>query len=450
MEDREPRKILIVTHGFPPTERGGTEIYSYSLARALSEKGIEVIIFTRMTEPLAGKDNGAEGYVRRDSEGLRVYKAIDSSNNMREFLNPYVARAFRDIVEKEKPDLIHFQHLVFLSAELPEMAAAYGIPCVMTFHDYWFLCPKVQLLDKENRICEGPFDGANCAFCFDPPLVNEYRLLNRFKKFVPGRFKAHIKKVKEEVDRVRLSNSLKAVEFNFRLNFLKRQFRFLKHKISPSHYLIARFEKEGFEGIQYLPLGFPPVPKVEVKTREKLRLGYMGNINYPKGLALVVKELVPLLQQNAVSLFVYGKPYDLDYFDEIRAKTANLQADAVRFCGAYKNSFEELWKVFSTFDVLVFPSVWEENSPIVLREALLSGKPVIASNLGGVPEIVEDGINGLLFDPFKEGDLLEKTKRILGDRDLLKHLIEGAQKVKLDSLEEHFEKVSDIYKKITE
>ncbi len=104
--------------------------------------------------------------------------------------------------------------------------------------------------------------------------------------------------------------------------------------------------------------------------------------------------------------------------------------------------------MLSTFDVLLFPSVWEENSPIVLREALLSGKPVIASNLGGVPEIVEDGVNGLLFDPFKEGDLLEKTRRILGDRDLLKRLIEGAQEVKLDSLENHFEKVTGIYKSI--
>ena len=448
MEYSGVKKVLIVTHGFPPSELGGTELYSYNLAKVLSHAGTEVVVFTRLTKPLSGRAGAAEGYRTEEYDGLRIYRALDSSNSLREFLNPYISRAFRNVIEKEKPDLIHFQHLVFLSAELPEITFSHNIPCLMTFHDYWFLCPKVQLLDQENRICEGPFDGVHCAFCFDPPSLNEYRLLNRFKKFVPQRIKSHVARVKEEVDRLRTSNTIKAVEFNFRLNFLKRQFNFLKYKISPSKHLIARFEKEGFDGIQYLPLGFPPVPKVEVKPGEKLRLGYMGNINYPKGLAVVIRELFPLLQQNAVSLFVYGKPYDPGYFDEIRGKTADLPADAVKFCGPYKNSFEELWKVLSTFDVLLFPSVWEENSPIVLREALLSGKPVIASNLGGVPEIVEDGVNGLLFDPFKGGDLLEKTRRILGDKDLLKHLIEGAQKVKLDSLEEHFEKVTRIYEGI--
>jgi glycosyltransferase involved in cell wall biosynthesis len=163
---------------------------------------------------------------------------------------------------------------------------------------------------------------------------------------------------------------------------------------------------------------------------------------------VVIRELFPLLKQNAVRLLVYGKPYDSVYYDEILMKTRGLPADAVKFCGPYKNNFEELWKVLSSFDVLIFPSVWEENSPIVLREALLSGKPVIASNLGGVPEIVEDSMNGILFDPFKEGDLLEKTRTIMSDKDLLTRLIQSAQKIKLDSLEEHFEKVVAIYKSI--
>ncbi len=331
MGNHSLKKILIVTHGFPPSELGGTEIYSYNLARALSDRGIEVVVFTRLTGPLSRKDDHSEGYVRQDLEGLRIYKAIDSSSSLKEFLNPYISRAFRNILDKEKPDLIHFQHLVLLSAELPEIASSYNIPCLMTFHDYWFLCPKVQFLDGKNRICPGPFDGVNCISCFDPPAISEYRVINRFKRFVPGRLKAHVAKVKEEVDMLRTSREMRAVEFNFRLNFLKRQFNFLKYKISPSKHLIARFEKEGFEGMQYLSLGFPPVPKVEANPGKKLRFGYMGNINHPKGLAVVVRELLPLLRQDAVSLFVYGKPYDLGYFDEIRTKTANLPAGAVSF-----------------------------------------------------------------------------------------------------------------------
>lgn len=445
MEDSRLKKILIVTHGFPPSELGGTELYSYNLAKSLSDKGIEISVFTRLTRPLSGKDINNEGYVFENFEGLKVFRAIDSTNNLREFLNPYISKTFKKVILKEKPDLIHFQHLVFLSADLPEIATFYNIPGIMTFHDYWFLCPRVQLLNKENKICEGPVDGVNCAFCFDTPLLNEYRFLNRLRKLVPSRFKTLVKRIKQDVDNRRTTYTSKVIEFHFRLDFLKRQLNLLKYKISPSYYLIKRYEKEGFNGLYYLPHGFPPVPKVDLKLSNMLRVGYMGNINYPKGLAVVVNELYRLLLERSVKLVIYGQPYDLQYFNEIKKKIKQLPSDVVEFCGGYKNTFENLWKIFSSFDVLVFPSVWEENSPIVIREALLAGRPVIASHLGGVPEIVRDGSNGLLFDPLKDGDLQDKVENLLKDQELFKRLVKGAQGTEIDTIEEHADKVTRLY-----
>jgi len=438
-------KILIVTHGFPPSELGGTELYAYNLAKLLSSKGIKVLVYTRLTRPLLRKDDTTEGYVGEEFEGLRVFRSIDSFYDLREFLNPYISNTFRNIIRKEKPDLVHFQHLFCLSADLPEIASSCNIPCIMTLHDYWFICPRIQLLNKENKICDGPVEGVNCAFCFDTRLLYEYRLSNRLKKFIPGRFKGFVKEMKQDVDNKRISYTSRALEFNFRLNFLKRQFNLFKNKISPSRYLIKRYEKEGFKGIDYLPLGFPPVPKVESNFGNRLRLGYMGNINYPKGLSIVVKELVPLLRQKKIKLVIYGKPYDLQYFNEIKSVIAGIPSDTVKLYGGYKNSFEELWNIFSSFDVLIFPSVWEENSPIVVREALLAGKPVIASQLGGVPEIVKDGGNGLLFNPFKYGELRDKVERLSNDRELLKKLCSGALSTDIPTLEEHIDKVICLY-----
>jgi len=448
MEESRLKKVLIVTHGFPPSELGGTELYSYNLAKSLSDKGMEISIFTRLTRPLSGRDISDAGYVLEKFEGLKVFRAIDSTNNLREFLNPYISKTFKKVILNEKPDLIHFQHLVFLSADFPEIAASYNIPSIMTFHDYWFLCPRVQLLNKENKICEGPVDGTNCAFCFDTPLVNEYRFLNRLKKLVPSRFKTLVKRIKQDVDNKRTTYTSKVVEFHFRLDFLKRQLGLLKYKISPSYYLIKRYEKEGFSGLNYFPHGFPPVPKVDLKLSKMLRIGYMGNINYPKGLAVVVDRLYSLLMERSITLVIHGQPYDLQYFNDIRKRIKQLPTGSVEFYGGYKNTFENLWKIFSSFDVLVFPSVWEENSPIVVRESLLSGRPIIASHLGGIPEIVKDGINGLLFDPFKESDLADKVKKLLDDNELRERLVKGAQETKVDTIEEHTDKIFHLYEDV--
>jgi len=438
-------KILIVTHGFPPSEIGGTELYSYNIAKSLSDLGIEISVFTRLTRSLSGKDTYNDGYISENFEGLKVFRTVDSTNNVREFLNPYVSATFKNIILQEKPDLIHFQHLVFLSADLPEIAFSYHIPGIITLHDYWFVCPRIQLLNKENKICEGPFDGAHCAFCFEAPVLNEYRLFNRLKKYVPSRFKTYIKGIKQDIDNKRISYTSRAMEFNFRLQFLKRQLDLLKYRISPSHYLIKRYEKEGFSGLSYLPHGFPPVPKADLKPSKKLRIGYMGNINYSKGLSIVMDELYTLLLEGKVKLIIYGQPYDLEYFNNIKRKIKQLPSDAAQFYGRYKNTSEELRTILSSFDVLIFPSVWEENSPIVVREAFVSGKPVIASYLGGVPEIVINEVNGLLFDPFNKGDLENKMKRLLNEPELLTRLVKGAHNTGVDSIEEHAGKLKRLY-----
>jgi glycosyltransferase involved in cell wall biosynthesis len=268
------------------------------------------------------------------------------------------------------------------------------------------------------------------------------------KKIVPSRFKTLVKRMKQDVDNRRTTYTSKVIEFNFRLNFIKMQFNLLQHKISPSHYLITRYEKEGFKGLSYLSHGFPPVPKADLKPSDVLRIGYMGNINYPKGLAVVLKELHGLLLGKRITLHIYGEPYDLQYLNKIKKSMKQLPSDAIKLHGRYKNTFENLWKIFSSFDVLVFPSVWEENAPIVIREALLAGKPVIASKLGGVPEIVKDGINGLLFDPFKDTDLSDKVNNLLDDKGLLKKLHMGVEETKIDSMGIHSDKIYHLYEDV--
>jgi glycosyltransferase involved in cell wall biosynthesis len=197
-----------------------------------------------------------------------------------------------------------------------------------------------------------------------------------------------------------------------------------------------------------MPLGLPPVPKVSFKPSGVLRIGYMGNINYSKGLGVAVRELAPLLTEKKVTLAVYGHPYDQGYYDEIKTASRRFPPGAVELHGRYRNTFEELWRIFSSFDVLVFPSVWEENAPLVVREALLAGRPVIGSRLGGVPEIVKDGHNGFTFNPFVPGDLEDKIRKLLTDPGLLHPLWEGAGKTQIEPIEDHADKMIHLYEDV--
>src|SRR5512139_3559946 len=139
MTERKP-KVLMVVLCFLPESVGGSEIYTYHLSRELSRRGFDVTVITGL------QDTTIERYkvIETVFEGLRVIKIVNSFYYARTFEDFFVAdnvdRIFRDVVGRETPDLIHFQHLPFLSGRLPEIAHEMGVPSVFTVHDYWYMC----------------------------------------------------------------------------------------------------------------------------------------------------------------------------------------------------------------------------------------------------------------------------------------------------------------------
>jgi glycosyltransferase involved in cell wall biosynthesis len=86
--------------------------------------------------------------------------------------------------------------------------------------------------------------------------------------------------------------------------------------------------------------------------------------------------------------------------------------------------------VYDSLDVLVVPSLWPENSPLVIHEAFLRGVAVVAARIGGIPGLVTEGVNGLLYDPFDPGALAEALQRLVDDRTLVGRLVAAAPPVK--------------------
>jgi glycosyltransferase involved in cell wall biosynthesis len=187
---------------------------------------------------------------------------------------------------------------------------------------------------------------------------------------------------------------------------------------------------------EYIRLGVPPArlvvsdygfARVTPKPRQPsttLRLGFVGTLAWHKG-PHVLLEAVRRLPAGC-HLRVFG---DLQTFP---AYTARLQQLAHGLPVSFEGSFDrdQLAEVYSRFDALVVASLWPENSPLVIHEAFQHGVAVVAARIGGIPDLVEDGVSGLLYDPFSVDSLAGALARLLHDRALLDRLVSAAPRVK--------------------
>ena len=157
-------KILTVVHGFPPESLAGTELVALNLAKSLRERGHDVLVFHR------GESNERAEFDTEEAtfEGLptiRVINNLPRPTVALSYRNQAAERAFVAVAQRFQPDVVHVQHALHLSASLLPACAAHGWPTVLTLHDYWFICPTVQLLRPGGKLCQGPGSGFACFEC---------------------------------------------------------------------------------------------------------------------------------------------------------------------------------------------------------------------------------------------------------------------------------------------
>jgi glycosyltransferase involved in cell wall biosynthesis len=459
-------KILMVNLGFIPESVGGSEFYTHNLSKSLIQNGYEVAVLTALDDVSIRRYE----VTKTVFEGMKVIKIANSPFYVRSFceyfIDPNVDNLFRDIIIEEEPDLIHFQHVAYLSGNLVEIAHQMNVPSVLTIHDYWYICFRTRLLRPDCDICSGPSGGEHCATCtddsaFNPMLVSRSPLFIKFISIplvsklminlmdkIPQPLISQARSVlfkasKQDGNTQSTSASLLA-ENKFRYEFFKRQLQYPKFVLSPSFHLKKRYQDEGYRETLVLPLGYHQANKVETPTfNGKLKIAFIGNIERHKGVAVMLKELLDL-QLEKIQINIHGRAKDPTYFSEVKRFARQYPKGVVKFHGGYRSD-QDLPAILSQNHLVVFPSIWEENGPLVVREALLHGLPVIGSNLGGVPEVIKDGVNGYLFDPFKPGDLLEKIKHVLRTPKVLENIAVGARNTKIEHMEEHVAKISNIY-----
>jgi glycosyltransferase involved in cell wall biosynthesis len=198
--------------------------------------------------------------------------------------------------------------------------------------------------------------------------------------------------------------------------------------VAPSASIAEQFERLGLPAgkLRVSDYGFAPMPPAPRQPHElALRIGFAGTLVWHKG-AHVLLDAVRQLPGSSWELKIFGSADTFpDYVEELRRKAAGLP---VAFMGAFDH--ERTAGVYAQMDVLVVPSVWLENSPLVIHEAFMTRVPVVGARIGGIPDLVTDGVDGLLFDAGSPQALASALRRLIDRPGLLAELAERAPRVK--------------------
>ncbi len=229
---------------------------------------------------------------------------------------------------------------------------------------------------------------------------------------------------------------------------MRRQINRLDVVLAPSEIVRTMLVRNGLEPerVRLLPYGvnLDLLPRRTDRGKEaKWRVGFIGSLYEHKGPHLLVEAVRALSPQVALEVTIHGRPdpnlSSAPYFHKVRREIG--EDERIHLCGPFPN--EKIGRVLSSLDVLVVPSVWYENTPVVIYEALAAGYPVIATDIEGISEIVHHEKNGLLFPKEDVAALGACLERLANDRTLLQRL---ARNMKVpQSVPEHVSHLEEIY-----
>lgn len=418
-------RILLTTHAFLPGSVAGVEVYTARLATALLGLGHTVKLVTAVHD-LAD----APYTVRRRSVGpLDVVEIVNTHAEgtlEATYRNPAIDRILHELVLDFRPDCLHAQHILNLSSGLFASASSLRLPIFLTVHDYWLSCPRDGLrMRADGALCVSVNHGT-CAACLaespylPPPLQRGAaravrlaglgRFLHSFRRTWP-RTTLRILTALRRTGPARLSEL--SLDLDRRDDHLRAQLATVAAILAPTRFARDRAVEWGApqDRVRVLPLGAIMGPSQRREAAPRRRFAYLGTIAPHKGLHILL-EAVTGLKKREWSLDIFGNA------GTNPAYTARLRALAqddmrIRFMDAVPPSQHE--RVWSSVDVLVLPSLWWENSPLAVLEALAAGIPVIASRTGGVPEIIPPGA-GALVSPGDVEELRTTLESVLEGR----------------------------------
>lgn len=362
-----PHRILVMAHAHPDFSLGGGEIAAYNLYKAYrQQESVEDAWFLAR----ADRGRGVTGAIslRRPNEYLWE-QAVHDWHLMKAAHQESLTTWFADLIRALKPTVVHTHHYAHLGLEYLRVIKQVdpSIRIMMTLHEYMAICRNNGQMIKTGsfKLCSrASYD--ECRQCFPQNTAEDFWLRKHY-------FMSHFKLVDQ---------------FVAPSEFLRQ--RYIDWGLAPEKIVVI-------ENGQSDEPPLPPRPLAEGETRN--RFGFFGQINPYKGLDVLLQALheLPKAERKKIVLEVHGANLEWQpeaYRQKIEAlREPLIKQGVVQWVGPYQP--HELRRRMAGVDWVVVPSIWWENSPMVIQEAFVCGRPLLVSDIGGMAEKVRDGVDGI-------------------------------------------------------
>jgi glycosyltransferase involved in cell wall biosynthesis len=397
-------KVALFVHCFFPEHFYGTETYTFDVARNLLTMGHEVVVVSGTFPNERGAEIPITRYTYSDVPVYRLGQARSPTHFRESYYRPAMAAPLRAALDEIRPDIVHVTHLLNHTAVLLETAAELGIPTIATLTDFFGICHNKLLQATDESLCPGPDrDRINCIAC----LLKE-RLGNRSNSLRALTRKPWPHLAASVLRRLDLGPYVGAIgDTVARPSMLMGLYRLYRVAIAPTNFLAAAYKENGLIvplQVQRFGVDVERLPKTS-QPDHPLRLGYIGQLASHKGVDLLV-DAFARLAPGAATLDIFGSGAP-GCVENLRRRASA----GVSYRGTFPSA--EMAAVLADLDVLVIPSRWHENSPLVLLAALASGTPVVVADVAGMSEFVEPGRNGLTFARGSVDDLARALQELV-------------------------------------
>ena len=434
-------KIALCTRRFVPPFVGGVDVYTDRLSRALERLGHEIMILA--CDATADSHNQAITLSLDEYQGTKIWRlkfALDKRppETFDYAYDQEMGQIIKTVLRQQKPDLFIIMNFYTITLASVEAAKALEIPVVHIATDFIPICRRATFIRWDGTPCQVGESIRSCAACFvsHRPLGRlAASLLNQFPEETLAGWANNPAIYKPPHPLWPLKPYWKQVAI---MDQRLKTVRPLREKIdlvlTPTQYTLNAFLTNGFKPDQVHLLPFAvetdhPLTRTEHTPASQTRFLFIGRLQPYKGAHLLVEAFNNLASPKGATLTIYGTPGGYEtYFNRLKAMMASNAR--IRFAG--KIAPADLGQAFAEADFFVLPSTWHENSPLILLDALQSKTPVIASDIGGVTDVINHEVNGLLFPMGDKHALQQVMQRVIDQPALAEQLRSGLNPPSID------------------
>ncbi len=465
---------------------GGVNLYSLSMALEMKKKGHDVFaVSSGFTY-----NPGISAYIRKDRvhEGIESYEVVNSPILAPGFFNheapgldlaaPVVERLFGELLREIRPDVVHFHNIEGFPASCIGVAGDAGARVVFSLHNYHPLCNQIYLLHRDETICGDYDDGNKCVHCIAPPPRERERLKRKAGWLIHRiPFGYRMWRLGGRIlTNPRLRSLIAAVRGRRRGEESVPQARFdagpdrsgagyahrRKGMVAALNRADLVLAVSQFVGTLYAGYGvrrdlircahignamaeiglarsFSHVPK---GADDRLKLVYMGICSAPKGLPFLLSTLDAMEDGELGRIDLHLHARGILGLEHLTGPLSGRLA-SLHLHDGYR--FEDIPEILGGMDLGIVPPVWFDNAPQVVFEMLAMEVPVLGAAIGGIPDFVRDGENGLLFEPGDAASLTEKLRSVLLDTEMINRFREKITPMK--TVAEHAGELEACYEK---